>query len=86
MKIPNEIWLGVIIFWGILSVFYRHKFRKMIYRTNDCRKSFQAAFSKEVRGLLGNIYPYDKNYIRIRNIYRLNLFIFIVLIFTYLLI
>lgn len=83
MKIPSEIWLGLIILWGILTIFYRSRFRKMIYRTNDWERNFQYAFVKEIRGLFGNTYPYDKNYIRMRNIYRINVIILTLLICIY---
>ncbi len=72
----------IILLWFILLLVHRDKFRKLIYRTNDWRINLRPMNGKEIKGLLGNIYPYDSNYVRSRNIYRLYVLLLGMLFFT----
>lgn len=72
----------IILLWFILLLIHRDKFRRMIYRTNDWRINLRPLNGKEIKGLLGNIYPYDSNYVRSRNIYRLYVLLLGILFFS----
>ena len=64
----------ILIIWGIPSTFFRSKFRKIVYQTNDWKINIKPLFKKEIVGLLFNLYPENKEYIKTRNNYRLYLF------------
>jgi len=40
-------------------------------------------FTKEIKGLFLNMYPYDINYIKVRNSYRLYLVVYVILFIVY---
>ena len=61
----------ILIVWGIPSTFFRSKFRKIVYQTNDWKINIKPLFKKEIVGLLFNLYPENKEYIKTRNNYRL---------------
>ena len=65
----------ILIIWGIPSTFFRSKFRKIVYQTNDWKINIKPLFKKEIIGLLFNLYPENKEYIKTRNNYRLYLFV-----------
>ena len=73
----------ILIIWGIPSTFFRSKFRKIVYQTNDWKINIKPLFKKEIVGLLFNIYPENKDYIKTRNNYRLYLFIYFVIFLVY---
>ena len=73
----------ILIIWGIPSTFFRSKFRKIVYQTNDWKINIKPLFKKEILGLLFNIYPENKDYIKTRNNYRLYLFIYFVIFLVY---
>jgi len=60
----------ILIIWGIPSTFFRSKFRKIVYQTNDWKINIKPLFKKEIVGLLFNLYPENKEYIKTRNNYR----------------
>ena len=62
-----------LIVWGIPSTFFRSKFRKIVYQTDDWKINLKPLFIKELKGLFFNIFPQDKDYIKTRNRYRLYL-------------
>lgn len=76
MNFDWNIWFWIFLLWGFPLGFYRSKFRKTVYRTNDWKINIKPVFLKEWKGLTGNLYPYDANYIRIRNFYRIYLLVF----------
>ena len=47
----------VLIIWGIPSTFFRSKFRKIVYETNDWKINIKPLFKKEIIGLIYNLYP-----------------------------
>lgn len=81
--IAKNIWLILFVVWGLPLTIYRSKFRKMIYRTDSWLINIKPVFIKEIKGLLGNIYPEDKQYKKFRNFYRLYLTIYLVLFIAY---
>lgn len=82
MKFAENIWLIVFILWGLPLTYYRSKFRKTVYRTNDWKINIKPYFVKEVKALFGNIYPNNLKYMRIRNFYRIYLSVYLIL-FTF---
>ena len=73
----------ILIIWGIPSTFFRSKFRKIIYQTNDWKINIKPLFKKEIVGLLFNLYPENKEYIKTRNNYRLYLFVYLIIFCVY---
>ncbi len=73
----------ILIMWGIPSTFFRSKFRKIVYKTNDWKINIKPLFKKEIVGLLFNLYPENKEYIKTRNNYRLYLFVYLIIFLVY---
>jgi len=73
----------ILIIWGIPSTFFRSKFRKIVYKTNDWKINIKPLFKKEIVGLLFNLYPENKEYIKTRNNYRLYLFVYLIIFLVY---
>ena len=73
----------ILIIWGIPSTFLRSKFRKIVYQTNDWKINIKPLFKKEIIGLLFNLYPENKEYIKTRNNYRLYLFVYLIIFLVY---
>ena len=73
----------ILIIWGIPSTFFRSKFRKIVYQTNDWKINIKPLFKKEIVGLLFNLYPENKEYIKTRNNYRLYLFVYFIIFLVY---
>ena len=84
MITSEKIFLIMFILWSIPLFNYRGKFRKMVYRTDSWTINFKPVFAKELKALFGNIYPYDKAYIVIRNFYRVYLIIYFLLLAAHL--
>jgi|TARA_B110000263_G_C14903600_1_gene327218 peroxiredoxin Q/BCP len=51
----KKILLFILILWGIPNTFFRNKFRKIIYETNDWKINFKPLFKKELIGLFSEI-------------------------------
>ena len=79
----KDILLIILILWGIPSTYFRSKFRKIVYQTDDWKINIKPLFKKELEGLFSNIFPENKEYIKIRNYYRIYLFIYIILFLIY---
>ena len=75
--------LIILFIWGIPSTYFRNKFRKIVYRTDDWKINIKPVFKKELTGLFYNIYPENKEYIKSRNSYRIYLLIYLVLFLLY---
>ena len=75
-----------LIIWGIPSTFFRSKFRKIVYQTDDWKINIKPLFVKELKGLFFNIFPKNKDYIKVRDQYRLYLSIYLFLFIIYALI
>ena len=72
----NDIILILLFIWGIPSTFFRSKFRKIVYQTNDWKINIKPLFIKELKGLFFNIFPENKEYIKVRNQYRIYLLLY----------
>ena len=81
---PMDYYLFIaLIIWGIPSTFFRSKFRKIVYQTDDWKINIKPFFIKELRGLFFNIFPENKDYIKVRDQYRLYLVIYLLLFIIY---
>jgi len=79
----KNILLVLLILWGIPSTYFRSKFRKIVYQTNDWKINIKPLFKKEIMGLFLNLYPDNKEYIRVRNYYRIYLLIYLAIFLVY---
>jgi thioredoxin-dependent peroxiredoxin len=84
MTLFNYIWFILFILWGLPLTVYRSKFRKIVYQTDSWTINIKPYFMKELKALLGNMYPADKHYIKFRNFYRFYLTIYLLLFTCYL--
>ena len=76
----------LLLLWGIPSTFFRNKFRKIVYQTDDWMINFKPLFIKELKGLLFNLFPKDEKYIKVRNQYRVYLTVYWLLFIIYILV
>jgi thioredoxin-dependent peroxiredoxin len=83
MQILENIWLILFIVWGLPLTFYRSKFRKIVYETDSWTINIKPYFWRELRALVGNVYPDNLHYLKFRNFYRLYLSIYLLLFATY---
>lgn len=74
----------ILIIWGIPSSYFRSKFRKIIYQTDDWKINIKPLFKKEIVGLLSNIYPNNKQYLKARKYYVIYLLVYLFLFLLYL--
>lgn len=81
--IKESIWLILLVIWGLPMTYYRSKFRKIVYQTEHWTINIKPLFIKETKGLIGNLYPKNKEYLKQRNFYRFYLAIYIVLLLLY---
>lgn len=82
--LKENIWLILFIVWGLPMTYYRSKFRKIVYQTDNWLINVKPLFIKEVKGLFGNIYPDNEEYLKQRNFYRFYLAIYTILFLLYL--
>ena len=73
----------LLILWGLPSTFFRSKFRKIVYKTDDWKINIKPIFVKEIKGLLFNLYPENEDYIKTRNSYRIYLLIYLFIFIVY---
>ena len=76
----------LLVVWGIPSTFFRSKFRKIVYQTDDWKINIKPLFIKELKALFFNLFPGNSDYIKVRNQYRLYLVIYLFLFIIYILI
>jgi peroxiredoxin Q/BCP len=79
----KTILLILLFIWGFPSTYFRNNFRKIVYQTNDWKINIKPIFIKEIKGLLFNLFPENKKYIRSRKYYRIYLVIYIILFLLY---
>ena len=77
--IKEHIWLILFVIWGLPLGVYRSRFRKITYRTDSWVINIKPVFLKELKALVGNLYPGDIEYLRVRNFYRGYLLIYLTL-------
>ena len=82
MTIP-QILLTLLIIWGIPSTYFRSKFRKIVYQTDDWKINIKPLFKKEIIGLFTNMYPDNQDYLKTRNQYRIYLLIYLIIFILY---
>ena len=82
MTIP-QILLALLIIWGIPSTYFRSKFRKIVYQTDDWKINIKPLFKKEIIGLFTNMYPENQDYLKTRNQYRIYLAIYLIIFIMY---
>ena len=73
----------ILIIWSIPSTYFRSKFRKIVYQTDDWKINIKLLFKKEIVGLFTNMYPDNANYLQTRNYYRIYLAIYLILFIIY---
>jgi len=78
----NYLFIALIIY-GIPSTYFRNKFRKIVYQTDDWKINIKPLFIKELKGLFFNMCPENKVYIKIRNQYRIYLTVYLLLFVIY---
>jgi len=78
-----QIVLIILIIWGIPSTYFRSKFRKIVYQTDDWKINIKPLFKKEIIGLFSNMYPDNKDYLKTRNYYRVYLVVYFILFIIY---
>jgi peroxiredoxin Q/BCP len=78
--IIKNIWFLLFFVWSIPLSYYRSKFRKIIYQTDSWLINIKPFFWKEILGLIGNIYPKNISYKKLRNFYRFYLTIYLLLL------
>ena len=84
MQLSEHIWLILFIVWGLPLTYYRSKFRKLVYQTDSWLINIKPLFIKEIKALIGTLYPDNKEYLKFRNFYRFYLLIYLVLFMIYL--
>ena len=82
--IKENSWFIAFLIWGFPLSIYRSRFRKIVYQTDHWLINIKPLFIKELKGLLGNLYPENKAYIKQRNFYRFYFAIYTVLFVLYL--
>jgi uncharacterized membrane protein (DUF373 family) len=75
-NITISIWLLLFVIWGLPLTYYRSKFRKIVYRTDSWVINLKPVFFDELRGLFGNLYPDNSDYLKMRNFYRMYLSVY----------
>ncbi len=81
----SKFFFMALLVWGIPSTFFRSKFRKIVYQTDDWKINIKPLFIKELKGLFFNIMPGNNDYIKVRNQYRLYLLVYLLLFLIYIL-
>ena len=77
------IFFMLLLLWGIPSTYFRSKFRKLVYQTEDWKINIQPLFKRELVGLFSNLYPEDPVYRKLRNQYRLYLLVYLGIFLVY---
>ena len=73
----------ILIIWSIPSTYFRSKFRKIVYQTDDWKINIKPLFKKEIVSLFTNMYPDNKIYLKTRNYYRIYLAVYLILFIVY---
>lgn len=79
----NNIWLILFIVWGLPLGLYRSRFRKTVYRTDHWTINIKPVFIKEIKALIGTMYPGNAAYLKLRNFYRFYLLVYLILFLLY---
>ena len=79
----KPILLIILFILGIPSTYFRSRFRKIVYQTDDWKINIKPVFIKELKALFINVFPEDSEYIKIRNYYRVYLVIYLIIFIFY---
>lgn len=79
----KQVLFLILMIWSIPSSYFRSKFRKIVYQTDDWKINIKPLFKKEIVGLFTNMYPDNTNYIKTRNYYRIYLAVYLILFIIY---
>ena len=79
----KTILLIILFIWGIPSTYFRSRFRKIVYQTDDWKINIKPVFFKEIKALFINVFPEDSEYIKIRNYYRVYLVVYLIIFIFY---
>lgn len=82
--VSKNIWLILFVLWGLPLTYYRSRFRKIVYQTDSWTINIKLVFRREIRALLGNIYPDNLKYKKFRNFYLFYLLTYVLLFIAYL--
>ena len=83
MMSEQNILFVVLLIWGIPGTYFRSRFRKIVYATDDWKINIKPLFKKELIALFSNSLPPDQVYIKARNHYRFFLAIYLILFIIY---
>jgi len=75
--LQENIWFILFFIWSFPMGYYRSRFRKIVYETDDWKINIKPVFIKEFKGLFGNIFPKNKDYLKMRNFYRFYLIVYV---------
>ena len=81
--IKEHIWLILFVVWGLPLTYFRSKFRKIVYQTDNWIINIKPVFLKVIKGLFGNLYPNDPEYRKMRNFYLFYLAVYFILFVLY---
>ena len=76
-------WFWAFMIWSFPLSYYRSQFRKIVYQTDDWTINIKPWFVQEIKGLFGNLFPDNTQYLKMRNFYRFYLLIYFVLFFLW---
>ena len=80
----KKVILIILFIWSLPSFYFRSKFRKIVYQTDDWKINIKPLFIKELKGLFFKIYPNDEVYLKVRRNYIIYLVIYFGLFIFYL--
>ena len=73
----------LLVVWGIPSTYFRSKFRKIVYKTDDWKINIKPIFKKEIIALFSNLYPENNEYLKTRDQYRAYLLVYLLIFIFY---
>ena len=73
----------LLVVWGIPSTYFRSKFRKIVYKTDDWKINIKPIFKKEIIALFSNLYPENDEYLKTRDQYRAYLLVYLLIFIFY---
>jgi len=79
----KTVFFVLLLVWGIPSTYFRSKFRKLVYQTEDWKINIKPLFKRELVGLFSNLYPENPDYLKLRNQYRIYLLVYLALFLVY---
>ena len=74
----QNILFVVLLIWGIPSTYFRSRFRKIVYETDDWKINIKPLFKKELIALFSNSLPADQAYIKARFYLAIYLILFLI--------